>query len=361
MQRLKTQQLAAHQQADTSRGANRAGGFTLLEILIVVAIIGILVALSVPQIGQMITKAREKATRATMVKIHGLLEQKLDGFQRKLDRDLPVGKPASGQWRRTVLAQIAALRSLNYPGANERIAVVLVRANLYRENFSPLIENGTYVNSPDRDGNGQVDLYDTQGYLPAEHSLNAMATTVANASSSEKLHFILTQMEVYGGEAVGTTNFSTSEVGDTDGDGLLEFIDAWGNPLQFYLWPTRLIRPGGPGTAVDRGGASLLISGLPAAGPSGQLDGLERDPDDPYGLLQDLQAAGLTGYAETDFRTGRTYHVPLIVSAGADQELGLFVPSDTANFGHLANMVDPTTVDALTDNITNQNARAGGN
>jgi hypothetical protein len=32
-------------------------------------------------------------------------------------------------------------------------------------------------------------------------------------------------------------DFRDNEVQDTDGDGLLEFVDAWGEPLQFYRWP----------------------------------------------------------------------------------------------------------------------------
>ncbi|HEX8203912.1 MAG TPA: hypothetical protein VF590_25780, partial [Isosphaeraceae bacterium] len=32
-------------------------------------------------------------------------------------------------------------------------------------------------------------------------------------------------------------DFTAREVGDTDGDGLPEFLDAWGKPLQFYRWP----------------------------------------------------------------------------------------------------------------------------
>jgi hypothetical protein len=39
------------------------------------------------------------------------------------------------------------------------------------------------------------------------------------------------------------------EVADTDGDGLFEIVDAWGQPLRFYRWPTRLFRPAvSPGT-----------------------------------------------------------------------------------------------------------------
>ena len=30
---------------------------------------------------------------------------------------------------------------------------------------------------------------------------------------------------------------TAKEVQDTDGDGLPEFVDAWGQPLQFFRWP----------------------------------------------------------------------------------------------------------------------------
>ena len=39
--------------------------------------------------------------------------------------------------------------------------------------------------------------------------------------------------------------FTAQEVADTDDDGLLEFVDAWGEPLRFYRWPTRMIDKAG--------------------------------------------------------------------------------------------------------------------
>jgi hypothetical protein len=39
------------------------------------------------------------------------------------------------------------------------------------------------------------------------------------------------------GSVFSPDDFSDREVRDTDGDGLLEFVDAWGEPLQFYRWP----------------------------------------------------------------------------------------------------------------------------
>ena len=39
------------------------------------------------------------------------------------------------------------------------------------------------------------------------------------------------------GSVFNRDDFTDREVQDTDGDGLPEFVDAWGQPLQFFRWP----------------------------------------------------------------------------------------------------------------------------
>ena len=49
---------------------------------------------------------------------------------------------------------------------------------------------------------------------------------------AECLYLIVT---LAGGEDA-RTQFSADEVGDTDGNGLYEFIDGWGRPIYFLRW-----------------------------------------------------------------------------------------------------------------------------
>jgi hypothetical protein len=61
--------------------------------------------------------------------------------------------------------------------------------------------------------------------------------------SAACLYIILTQAAVFDTEAPASADLKGVEVADTDGDGLMEIVDAWGQPLRFYRWPTRLFRP----------------------------------------------------------------------------------------------------------------------
>ena len=91
--------------------------------------------------------------------------------------------------------------------------------------------------------------------------------------------------------------FGESSIGDTDGDGALEFVDGWGHPISFL--------PGHPGS--NRQFSSMRISwemAKPVAANSAWLTAAAGDHD-PYDLFRIDQFA---------FRL-----VPLIFSAGRDE------------------------------------------
>jgi type II secretory pathway pseudopilin PulG len=378
---MRTQTPAGRRNACRALGARRStrdlprNSFTLVELLAVIGVIAFLLAILGVVLANMADKAREAATNATIKKIHTLLEQRVEAFGRTMDPQLSV----------------------------------LVRKDRKKSAF------------PQR----YLDLDTSEPKLLAFNNKGKGGTpddARLRAESAEVLYFMLTQMNVAGATPVDASEFLASELGDTDGDGVLEFIDAWGNPLRFYRWPTRLIRPGGcllttvaelMSDTSDTLNVSPDNAVYPATGPydiivgsadklelmtvtsysSGEftiseIDGilqrglnrtavahltgekvrqapdvatsgllmpaldlalLDSDPDDPYDQI------GPT-LNETLYHTVHTYHVPLVVSAGADGELGLGEPNSSTAAERLALV---TNASAITDNITNRNKRTG--
>lgn len=451
--------------------------FTLVEILVVIAIIGVLVGLMGAVVRNSVRKAREAATVATIQKIDGLLEERLKGFERATkSRDFQryVEFVTNDLLRQSEdinrNGTLDAGEDLNGNGTidlgvlrlSPRTIEAVSRKRFLRDYFPQRFEELADVFTPPSTNapNGIPDILDRDVQITFNPVLHRRRT-----ESSELLYYALTKMSVFGVPPVGESEFGTSEVADTDGDGLLEFVDAWGRPLRFYRWPTRLLKPNGPygidgipfgnsfGTEIDSNGngtldpfedingngvldagyygrldsddvviprnirelAGLLIDGL-ISGPviPGQWDELSVDPDDPYGIitteLQRQFASRIHAYPaypigtptstarfeEPLYPTLDTYHTPLIVSVGPDgvrpgfqddganseveDGLGLFEPWEGAdsngdgipdsNMGMLAQprgltisggqYVIPTAlINALTDNITNRNRRAG--
>lgn len=311
-------------------------GFSLIELMVVIAIIAVLAVLTLRVVGGIMVGAKEKATLSTIKKIEGLLNQRMEAISH-------------------INVQPMVIADMAKAGNNRGLATVLAKKDVFRQ-------------------------YCPQHF--GERNLGT-STAVPNAAdpteSAELLYFFLTSSSASlpGYSAAGTDSFSTSEVADTDGDGLLEFVDAWRQPIRFYRWPTRLIRPTGLGGALDRVTANLLINGLPAVPPGGTSDPLNADSDDPLGLTSTYSytdSGGVVHTFENDYHTVNTYHTPLIVSAGEDGLLGLFEPSNvlvgaspgyvngvnatSSTLGYLA--LPDGTPEALNDNISNLNRRVGG-
>ncbi|MEO2015603.1 MAG: type II secretion system protein [Fuerstiella sp.] len=439
---------------------NRSG-FTLIELLMVVAIIGFLMTISVVVMSGITVQAEEEATKTTVLKVTRLLEQRIEAFDRAFKgnrRDdyvrgtVGLLKAIDGRFDYydthpdeappaiLLLARKAGFRfefpqrmaELNVGGGATPTATGLTAAVtdstvglpfvLYRKSAYPiatqqLIDEGNA--SPSRpEVNARVS---SNWAVHLAHEIEAKASEVVHGTeSSELLYFTLTQSGTFGSSPVDADQFTPSEIADTDLDGFPEFIDAWGHPLRFYRWPTRLFDPTAPNpfrpnfdivndnTEVDptpdndesddlreilvkeREYAGLLVKGLPpspfAIGGATQRDLMLVDPDDPVGILYtfiedpkytDMGINLTREYNEANYHTPDTYHAPLIVSAGPDELLGLREPTETDStkgiFGNLAQyagtftpgfstgpLPSNTVVDQLFDNITNRNRRAGG-
>ena len=90
----------------------------------------------------------------------------------------------------------------------------------------------------DNDGNGLVDDWAeaTSGGNAAQITASILNHT-HNTARAEMLYALLVEGAGPLGSVFNRDDFTDKEVKDTDGDGLPEFVDAWGQPLQFFRWP----------------------------------------------------------------------------------------------------------------------------
>ena len=247
--------------------------------------------------------------------------------------------------------------------------------------------NGTSDNGGGDDSPMLARMYQSGAVRPT--SWLGRNITSAGADSSELLYLTLTEGDVYGLPPSEIDGIDKNLIGDSDSDGNLEFLDGWGRPLQFYNWPTRLIKDDGAtftGTVTVSGNAyptaSLLISNLPQVQSAGAVSStknrsrIDRDPEDPLQSLYPgrsgyfvLYSASVTSTFNLQSPSGviaaqrfhtNAYHdpntatMPLVVSAGPDGDLGLYLPT-VSGANRLARVI--ATVDdcqALGDNLTNQ-------
>ena len=322
-------------------------GFTMVELLVVIGLVLFLMTISVAALVNSIGIARERATQTTILKIHGLMQQRIDAFNRAMERtnfsqNSPPVRNLGNQWMSSY--------SIVPP---VKVLEVMARKQLFKfrfpQNFAEYPGTGGFAAVP------QTGVT----YIAGNHQ--------QVTESSALLYWILTNSEVYGVAPVDESEFGSSEVRDTDGDGLKEFVDGWGRPLRFYRWPTHLIRSGdgttspgvipsgggvGLASVVDRKLASAIWSGLPAA-PTivGELDPLTRDPDDPTGQIYrwainlpnsaPITATTALTAIQNFFGTPNTFHAFLIVSAGPDGILGMGEPyvGDTTDTNTPANAI----------------------
>ncbi|MDA0591065.1 MAG: type II secretion system protein, partial [Planctomycetota bacterium] len=379
------------EQYKTNRHRTRFG-FTLIELLIVIMIIGILTSAFVVSVNSLFRSARITRTTATLQKIDGILADRQKGLERAFAgatfRQFAKRQYLIRQYRGfTVDYKGATLVTLNrVPGLSEKASEVLSRKDWQRyyfpQGFADYIIAAQLMGLNEDKGdplNGAVaddGIPDRIQIANKDNSNFDMSKHTPETESAEMLYFSLTNLEVFGVPPIGDDAFNTQELQDTDGDGLLEIVDGWDNPVRFYRWPTRLLKPYGlagidrqPGTAgVDDDGyaysdgskpvddvlelstpgtddldvsadqriyAGLYFSGLPRKPTiAGQYDLLNEEPTDPYGLiLAEVKRLGANGIdassvlSEALYHTIDTYHKPIVVSAGPDGLLGLLEPN----------------------------------
>ncbi|MDB4614425.1 type II secretion system GspH family protein [bacterium] len=378
----------------------KRSGFTMIELLVVIGIIAFLATMTLNVLGDAADQAREAATATTVLKVNEMLEKRVGAYGRAMQgaRLAKAGDALEKAAKQNMLPDTYGGRALAAVPVEprllrQRVAEILAYKFGFQKNFPQNFdESGDFLTANLQPGtNGIPDLLDQikanpNMATPGQPSLNIIADP-ADASkwiptnhtrvteSSEVLYYILTQTDVFGTPRAGSDSFQAGEIADTDGDGLMEFIDSWGQPLQFYRWPTRLINNDATNdagalpviSATERQLAGKLIKGLRGTNTLIR-DPLTIDPEDSLGLvwfeLQRLQPPkpNLSLHVNpTTLHDFDVFHTPLIVSAGGDGYLGLLLPTD--NSGTATHLCVPSFIYGdweLDDNITNRNRRSGG-
>ncbi len=292
-------------------------GFTVLELLVVVAIISFLVVLTTAVLDGITDQANEEATNTTIQKVNRLLEQRINAFDRSFRS---VEAQRADEFRGFVAAVIAPTLSLpavqvetilDRVTQDDPVWNILGRKAAYRFAFpqrmtfstsTPTLQGWDLMpdadastgqggindqvgsdNSPGADGipdnivNRMLRDVSRQTFRDANNGTDPNAAELAaeidsnwaihlaheeaavndpdthSTESAELLYFMVFKSGTFGASTTGEDKFRGSEIADTDGDGMLEFVDAWGNPLRFYRWPTRLIDPNLSLTAFTAG------------------------------------------------------------------------------------------------------------
>ncbi len=308
----------------------RRKGFTLVELLITMAIIAILAGLLLGAMFSATETAKEAKTRSTIAKLHTLVMAKYESYK---TRRVPIMVDANTSLdptdpmfnRYLTIAAPCRLDALHE----------LMRLEM-PDRFSDIIDNPVTAIQFDKFGVpvGSIKIARpsvSSGYLRRLAPVfaakgNPSATVPYKNHGAECLYMLV--MYGLGEEDSPADQFGASEVNDTDKNGLPEFVDGWGTPIEFIRWPA--------------GFASELQTQDPVKQP---------DPFDPRHVYP-------TAYAL----------VPLIYSAGPDKIYDIqgnrdydASPSPTAYSVKNNNPFDPVFITTGTAADNNGDLTGAGN
>lgn len=184
--------------------------FTLVELLIVMAFIALLAgAVSVAMFG-VLEDAKGQRTKAQITKIDSFVMDRWDSYR---TRSIPFIQPIPPG---TSPAQAASVRLL---ALRELMRIELPdrKSDLVDPNGGPI---------------PPVWVKPTATYKSYLRKIKPTWTT--DLEGSECLYLILSSIQDGSNRALDF--FVPSEIGDLDGDGMREILDAWGNPIDFLRW-----------------------------------------------------------------------------------------------------------------------------
>lgn len=314
-------------------------GFTLIELLVVVMIIGILASFVMVALAGVNQSAKEDRTTVQITKINELLMDKWQTYQYRrmpsVDKRMVLQQE---QVRKRNKTRKQFENWLNNNGGNGRIAQDRLMATREMMRLELPCTKGEVVGP---NAMGQSHLMDpvkpdtrnplvpalSRAYYQKAVAMTGdltLATWNTDNESAECLYLIVSQLR--DADVSALEFFSEQEIGDTDGDSMLEILDAWGNPILWQRWAPAFV-------------STLQV---PVAQQPEQED-----------MLDPMQVGLAYDHPETNyqFNQGRPRAlIPLIFSAGPDEKYGILV-ADSNSEGWYGVNSDPYTQDSIMSQI----------
>jgi prepilin-type N-terminal cleavage/methylation domain-containing protein len=209
------------------------GALTLVELLITMTIMAIIAAAILGTASAAMESARVRRTQSTIAKIHELIMERYASYEtRRIDVD-PSITQAIDRWVG------AATNHEDY-----RIRS-LARGQMIADARLLGLRELMKMEMPDRWGDALHEPQILSGVPPLAQAyrryyeqIQPSATDVGFSERGEMLYIVVMKAT---GDGEARAQFSQNEIGDVDGDGAREFMDAWGEPIGWLRWPAGVV------------------------------------------------------------------------------------------------------------------------
>lgn len=215
----------------TNKTKDRSG-FTLVELLMVIIIIALLGTMSITVSRMAVESAKRSRTEITIAKLDSVITSMYEKYQyRKVDvgpylQLNPWGgvlrpNELKARWRLHILRDIIRM--------DMPCCLAEVFGPVRPENSSNMEDDNKREITP------LCNLYRRAmvlgGYLKNDYSIKTDGTPRNNILNAELLYLVVSN-----GDPNARSMFSDREIGDVNNNGLFEFLDGWGNPIQWARW-----------------------------------------------------------------------------------------------------------------------------